>query len=1255
MNIVKTIRVYIMIMLGIIVACKDRMEDARNLSFAPNTVTIHPYLLRSDSFLEPQAQPIYNSWKVRAGRPKVFPVATNIHPVKTPKSVRAGKPKICTPGLDTFLLPKSVPAIGKTRIAGTPEVVLVREALAKDQNNYNFTSLGVFQGLTNAMIYSILEDSKGNIWLGTYGGGVCRYDGVRFTHFTDRQGLGNNIVLTILEDKYGNLWFGTFGGGICRYDGLNFTLFTEKDGLGSDFVRSMFEDRNGNIWIGGHHEGVTRYSPGNNNRDSNESSQESQATFTRFSYKEGLLNSFIWTIVEDRKGNIWIGGGQGATKYDGKSFFHYTMEQGLSVNLVKAIHEDLRGNLWFGTWAGGVNVFNGLTFTHYGTIEGLSHDNVMCIAELNGGNIWIGTEGGGVSTYTATDTSGPSFTHFTTEEGLSHNVVNRIIQTRNGITWIATANNLNKYGGSSFKHFSEKQGLSDGIKCILEDKSGQIWIGGNSGLWKYDGQLISHFTQREGLAQDNVNCLFEDQNGNLWLGYYSGVTKFSNGTFTHFPIGNVQSIQEDDRGDLWFATYGQGIVKYKDNTMTYISKKAGLNSDWIWVNSKDEQGNFWLGTADNGISIFNPNQDQLSFIHFTPSGGFNGKEVLSIMQDKKGSYWFGTRGSGVFYYNPSFEIKAAKESRTQPVQPVKFIEFTEQDGLSDNTVLGMLEDKKGHFWFNTSNGISKLDYRYLFQLDNQDAEPFQYPAWEDHPLFNTLTYEDGYHGITGFGNSIVEDSKGNIWFSTMNRLTAVNPDQMIPDTLAPNLYLTGFAIFDEYLPWQNLQDQQDTTLVLKNAEKIHNLRFRAVDAWYGVPQELSLPYDNNQLTFRYAGITTHSPHKVKYQYKLDGLNKNWSELTHRTEIPFTNLSHGKYTFKVRAMNSEGFWSKELKYPFRIRPPWWLSGWAYAFYSLGLFAGIFYIDRYQRKRILEKERALSRQKELEQAKEIEKAYHNLEQTHQNLKATQTQLIQSEKMASLGELTAGIAHEIQNPLNFVNNFSEVNAELIEELQAELEQGNTKEAFSLSNGIKENESKISLHGKRAESIVKSMLQHSQKSSGVKEPTDINALADEYMRLSYHGLRAKNKSFQAELKMDLDPALPLVKVIPQDIGRVFLNLFNNAFWACSEYSQRVLREKYKQQDLPGPVTAYIPTVTLTTKGMNNHIEIRISDNGPGIPAPLLDKIFQPFFTTKPPGQGTGLGLSLAYDIVISQSGNISVKSEEEKGTEFKIVLPVM
>jgi two-component system NtrC family sensor kinase len=291
--------------------------------------------------------------------------------------------------------------------------------------------------------------------------------------------------------------------------------------------------------------------------------------------------------------------------------------------------------------------------------------------------------------------------------------------------------------------------------------------------------------------------------------------------------------------------------------------------------------------------------------------------------------------------------------------------------------------------------------------------------------------------------------------------------------------------------------------------------------------------------------------------------------------------------------------------------------------------------------------------------LQKQKEEIQSTLTELKSTQAQLIQSEKMASLGELTAGIAHEIQNPLNFVNNFSEVNKELIEELRQEKNKGNNgKIEDEILNDMEQNLEKVIHHGKRADAIVKGMLQHSRVSTGQKELTDINKLADEYLRLSYHGLRAKDKSFNAKLETNFDYSLGKINVVPQDIGRVLLNLFNNAFYACTERSRSAGMQKNVSTSSAGQ--QYEPIVSVCTKlsplpGGLRGAEIHVKDNGNGIPQKIIDKIFQPFFTTKPTGQGTGLGLSLSYDIVKAHGGEIKVKTKEGEGAEFVIQLPIV
>ena len=336
------------------------------------------------------------------------------------------------------------------------------------------------------------------------------------------------------------------------------------------------------------------------------------------------------------------------------------------------------------------------------------------------------------------------------------------------------------------------------------------------------------------------------------------------------------------------------------------------------------------------------------------------------------------------------------------------------------------------------------------------------------------------------------------------------------------------------------------------------------------------------------------------------------------------------------------------------------------FSIILCFGVWFYGRKQQKVLVKEREDRQKEEEISKAKresleylvaertyELTQQKEELQSTIEVLKSTQNQLIQSEKMASLGELTAGIAHEIQNPLNFVNNFSELSVELCQELEEELDKVELDAADKdyikgIIADLSQNQQKITHHGKRADSIVKGMLQHSRASTGEKEPIDINALADEYMRLAYHGLRAKNKEFNAKLTMDFDENIGLVKVMPQDLGRVFLNLFTNAFYAVAEKKRKILEEN------TGIV--YEPEVKVVTRKFDNKLYVRVEDNGTGMPESVIVKIFQPFFTTKPTGQGTGLGLSMSYDIITNMhSGLLEVESEPGEKTVFKITIPIV
>jgi signal transduction histidine kinase len=404
---------------------------------------------------------------------------------------------------------------------------------------------------------------------------------------------------------------------------------------------------------------------------------------------------------------------------------------------------------------------------------------------------------------------------------------------------------------------------------------------------------------------------------------------------------------------------------------------------------------------------------------------------------------------------------------------------------------------------------------------------------------------------------------------------------------------------------------------------------------------VQVPAGKSRFEFHYAGISFVGSQKIRYKYRLEGLDEGWIEAGSRRDAYFTHLDPGEYTFRVIAANNDGIWNETgASASFVLQPHFYQTAW---FIGLAAFAFLttgpsFYLYRM---RSMKKRRA-----ELENL--VQERTAELQKTLNNLKETQNQLILSEKMASLGQLTAGIAHEIKNPLNFITNFSVLSHDLTKDLRKELAAERSRvdpkralEIESLLNDLEQNVTKINDHGKRADSIVRGMLLHSRGKAGERQETDLNALLAEYTNLAYHGMRAQDQSFNVKIETDLDPSVGNVSVVPQDLSRAILNIVNNACYAAND------RKKTAKN-------GFTPVVRVSAKNYPGAIEIRIRDNGNGIPESIREKIFNPFFTTKPAGCGTGLGLSLSYDIITQEHhGELSVDTKEGEFTEFVITIP--
>lgn len=1144
---------------------------------------------------------------------------------------------------------KVIPPIQHLLIDQGNRQILPEEAQGKSL----FTNFTSDNGLALDQVHCSLKDRKGNLWFGTNGGGVSQYDGKKFTNYTNLHGLPSNVIWSIYEDNQSNIWFATDGNGVSKYDGKIFTNYSSIHGLAGDVAFVVKQDRKGNLWFGTS-SGVSKYDG---------------HIFKNYTTKDGLSSNAVKDILEDKDGQLWFATlGGGVNKFDGEKFNVFSTGTGLTSDTIRSIIQDEQGNFWFGTNGHGVCKYDGKKIISYTSQEGLASNKVMSLREDSKGNIWIGTNGGGISKF-----NGKQFINYSTNHGIESNKVPSITEDDHGNIWLSTfGGGVSKYGGNGFSNYTLKQGLPNNIiYSITEDVEGDLWLGTfGGGIGKYDRKSFSTYNLSQGLVSNNIYCTAKDSKGNLWFGTFeSGLIKFDGTYFTHYTeqdglAGNIIfSIKEDSKGNLWFGSSTGGVSKFDGKSFTNYTKTQGLASNGIFCITEDSKGNLWFGTYGNGVSKF----DGEAFINFNTSHGLSNNTIWTIKEDTHQNIWFGTQEGLSFLSKEQADYLQQLSIKDTFLTHRVFETFSNSKGLPDNFVTQIVEDKDQVLYIGTNQGICELlSVKGKTHLINE---------WHVGKIFNTST---GYpiKDVNAGQDAMFLDSKGIIWIATGSEKSALvrfDPKAIkIKPPKPPALVIQNIKINNADPVWSNIlmSKNGDTSSEANKSLKVEelklfgrflsekerverrskftNLSFGSIQNWYFTPHQLILPYDMNSIGFEFNAIETDKNFLVKYQYILEGYDKDWSPWSNKSTASFGNIDEGSYTFKVRAQTYDGVVSETLEYRFKVLPPWWRSWWMYLLYIVFFTSAIVFSFQWNNKRIIQQKKILEHkvvvatQQIREEKENVEIQKQIAEDTLKQLKDTQAQLIQSEKMASLGELTAGIAHEIQNPLNFVNNFSEISTELLEEMKQEIAIGSYEAVKDITSDLQKNLEKINYHGKRAGDIVKGMLQHSRSSTGQKELVSINKLCNEYYQLAYQGLRAKDKTFNTVFQAKFDENIGFIEVIPQDLGRVLLNLINNAFYAVNE------RKKIGEQD-------YEPMVYVETQKYENTISITVADNGMGIPEQIKTKIFQPFFTTKPTGEGTGLGLSLSYDIITKgHGGKLSVESESKKGAKFVIHLPI-
>ncbi len=1090
-------------------------------------------------------------------------------------------------------------------------------SLKKKSQLYEIPELDHVTGITSA-----IKDKHGFIWLAGQNG-LFRFDGYETKQYaydpTKPDKIAGNWIADLMEDEYGNIWFNVFGIGLQKLDPVTetFTLFTADPNAPDKIPNNRFylsPDYNDNIWINTQGLEAGKYSPNTN-------------TFKRYNNITG------WTDFINSNNSVWalstLNGSGGIFKYD-EILDSFLLKMALKEDCIALLadKEKIYCNL------NGVFSTYDIKNNKITRNDKLKKDVPLSAIFVQNGKIIIIRN----TVIEEFDPLSQTFKLISNEKRIEDLILGGyqtpVIPINQNQFFIASNKNfILEYNQNAIEKFEL---LLNGEKFyfkrgMLAPNSNTGFRVGHSIICDLEKEEISHpyttYTSLKKIASVSDNFFesytneYVDKEGIHWIVLFERTEPWSISFYKFNPkdaklillkkidasqnTGTIWGVAKEGE-TIWLATW-RSLVKFDINSKEYtiIGEKkdsTGLCSGGLRCVFLDKSGDLWVGTQ-GGLNRKKKGTDY--FIHYlsingdTNSLSFN--SVSNIHEDKNGLIWIGTMGGGL----NSFDKKTNR-----------FKWFTTHNGLPDNNIWSVEIQKDQTIWFSHNKGISHLN-SVTGKIQNYSNNKLDGVVESYENLSTTL--DDGSMIFAGYGE-----------------FNHIRPHLLVTDSAKTPLYVTEIKLFNK-------------SLGINNSDSI-------LHQTISFTKSLTFNHNQNDITLKYAAMDYTEKEHRQYAYMLEGFDKDWQYVDKKREVTFTNLSSGTYTFRVKSSNRYDIWY-EMEQPLiiTILPPWWQSWWAYTLYlALILFAG-WKLHSYQKAITIKKERENARERELEQAKQIKTAYRELGKAHENLKSTQAQLIQSEKMASLGELTAGIAHEIQNPLNFVNNFSELSIDLSKELKEEVEKTEIDKALiiDLATDLSQNQEKINYHGKRASDIVKGMLEHSRKSSGIKEPIDINALCDEYLRLAYHGLRAKDKSFNATMETNLDPTLPKIEVVSQDIGRVLLNLINNAFYAINERANLLNVEK-QSDDSNLKDLIYKPTVSITTQlTADSQLQISIKDNGSGIPAHIKDKIFQPFFTTKPTGQGTGLGLSLAYDIIKAHEGELKVETVDGEGSTFIIQLP--
>jgi len=1122
----------------------------------------------------------------------------------------------------------------------------------------HYTADSELHPLPSAEVHQVYQDRSGYIWLAVYSSGLVRYDGVRMQRYGTEHGLRDLNVWDMIEDPTGRLWVSSNAGlvvsekPLAAYDAgkrITFISETPESRLLDVAVNHnrMAVDSKGLLWVGTENLGIVRY----RFRDNGVLESDTLSPIGTAPVPGDELP--VRSLTARHDGSVWVSlfDGRIVRMKDGKRNLMLKLGEESYANV---LYETQGGLLWGGSKDGRVwrlqEPEEGEGGRRVRDVSRKLNSNIVDITSDSGGIIWVSSEGSGMLRIDPQDVTDPA--NYTRSNGLLGNIVYNALEDRERNIWIAQSGGVSKlrYNFKAFTNLTSnsiagEQPIlpSPAINSVLPSlkNSGgpcSVWAGTSErGITCIRDDFSSaHLGVEEGLASNWVNGLAFDSEGRLWAGTSKGINSIHFGSTTEIAgttgsrstvlfdrqvtvtgyesssilaVVNLKMPGSEGAESIWFPAY-HAIYALVDGRLYTIDDRWGLPAAIYHAAAFDDSGHLWVGSRDRGIYRSRKPLTARLLRETTESYG----EGVSLFEP----WWSTEEGApsnqiecllwhdGIMWTGTPRGLVALDGSTARTV-----VHITAGNGLgADNATSMALSPVTGSLWVGTNRGLSEIDP-------------------ESKEVVRTVTRLNGLvDNEVWFYGSVNTDRDGIVYFGTAKGITMYDPSEDGRNEVPPVVRLAGSILTEN-------------------------------------------PGERNEFTFEYSALSYGNEREVRYQTRLLGFSDQWSESKPEVRANYTNLPAyffpETYTFEVRAVNESGVWSEEpLSYAFSVSPAWWLSWWAFLGYFLIFSAGVFIVDRVQRRRLIQKEReaaylretelkseaAIARSKaaeaqakalqaenelkatELEKARELEKAYYEL-------KSTQSRLIQAEKMASLGRLTTGIAHEMKNPLNFINNFAELSKELVDELRAAINNNDSSEVRFLLESLSTNAQKIEKHGKRADDIVASMMEHSQGGTSGFEAVDLNALVKSYVDLAHHSKQADGTKPEISVSTRLDSRIPPLRLIGRKIGQALQNIIENAFDAVSSHTEN-------------GDSSYRPQIEISTRYGRGKVEILITDNGPGIPEGIREKIFEPFYTTKPTGEGTGLGLSFSYEIVTQlHGGELKVENGPSGGASFIMTLP--